>query len=295
MRKRLLILPALLLSLLSGLPAATAASPATETDSRFQYSTDSDGVQSRSLKVTDENSGRPLTYTLYYTRIGQKFQSDINEHTFLFKWSRPLANQETALTFWGGYLKNDIRSFVPAAVMYDKGFSDTQHLWLSAGRETIGTIPANRLGLFRSSLSAAYQWKTSPGASLNLSGDQWFYSDQNREQKWQLSYDKQLSTRFTLAAMYQDHDAKFTRPGIYWVPQKDQAFILAPRYSLPIGQGIFSLTLQKALWARNADGSITRHDIGAAYQLGKMTAGYHYLRDGDYTSHNYTLDYQLFW
>ncbi len=280
-------------------PATTPSTPASstttpsETNFTFQYSNDSDGVTSRGMKMTDANTGRPLTYTFYYTRLGQKFQPDITEKTLVFKWVRPLA-KEANLTVWGGYLKNDLRSFVPGAVMYDKSVSDTQHVWLSAGRESIGTIPANRQGLFRRSVSSAYQWKTAPGAYLSVNADHWFYSDQNREQQYQLSYKKQLSSRFDLSAVYSYHDAKFESPGIYWVPQQEQTFSIAPRYSMPLGDGTLSLTLQKALWAKNKDGSLTHHEVDINYHSGHFTTGFHFLRDGDYNSRNYTLDYRLF-
>ena len=275
-----------------GTAEAAADAKKTIVDTSFTYSNDSDGVTSRSMKLTDENTENPLSYTLYLTRLGQKYRPSIDEKTLVFKWVRPLKN-EANLTIWDGYTKNDLRSFVPAALMYDQSISDTHHAWYSVGRESIGTIPANERNLFRSSVAASHMWRTSPGASLALEANQWFYSDQNREQKYVLSYTQKHSARFETVASYAYHDAKFTQPGIYWVPQQEHRLSITPKYDIPIGNGTLALAWEQGLWARNKDGSIKSYKGTVSYRQGRFNAGVEYLHDGDYNSHLYRLDYQL--
>lgn len=290
MKKSYCVLLALTLLALSPMPGETAAKPESF---RYQYSSDSDGVKARSIKISDEDSGEPLTHSVYYTQLSQTNRPSITEKTVVFKWVRPLQNQGY-LTLWAGYMKNDIRHFIPAAIMYNKEISDTQNVWISAGRETVGTIAANEQGINRTSVSASYQWKTGPASAFTVSGDHWFYTDDNREEKWQALYTHQLSSRLDVTAAYTYHTASTTHPGVYWVPQQEHTFSLAPRYTIPIGAGNLSLTLKKSLWARNTDGSIKQHEIKGTYQLGRFSASYSYLRDGDYTSRLYSADYQFF-
>ena len=91
-----------------GTAEAATDTKKTIVDTSFTYSTDSDGVTSRSMKITDEKAENPLSYTLYLTRLGQKYRPSIDEKTLVFKWVRPLKN-EANLTIWGGYTKNDLR------------------------------------------------------------------------------------------------------------------------------------------------------------------------------------------
>ena len=286
----------LALFLLFPLAAKTSAAPAPlELTARTQYSTDSDGVKTTSTKLSTENMDTPFTFSVYYNHLRQRYESSINEYVLLVKWKRPLSKQET-LTLWAGVLSNDIRTFVPAAFMYDRAFSDKSHLWVSAGRENIGTIRANQLGLDRTNLSATFLHKPTDDTVWKLSGDQWYYNDANQEQKWKLGFTKRFSKRFDITAAYQYHNANFTRPGIYWVPQQEHAVTLAPRYMIPLGkESNLSLTFQQAVWARNKTGGINQYEIEVACNIGRLTAMYRQMHDGDYNSSNYSLEYKFRW
>lgn len=282
-----------LLAVLLAISCQVFAAP--DTELQYVYSTDSDGVKTRSARISNEILEKSLSYTFYYNRLEQNYQPIVNEYILLLKWRRDLPGG-AGLTLWGGVLSNELRGFVPAAVMYDKSFSDYLHGWFSAGRETVGTVPANQLGLFRTNVSASTLRTYRNNASLKVSGDMWFYSDLNTEQRWLASYTKNFSKRFELTAFYRYRDALFTRPGIYWVPQQEHVVSLAPRYTIPLRrEGKLTLTFQKSLWAQNNSGAISSREIDVELTWGRFTAGYQSVQDGDYSSHNYRALYKIDW
>ena len=271
----------------------SAAAP--DTVLQYLYSTDSDGVKTRSTKISNELLEKSLTYSFFYTRMEQNYQPIVNEYVLVLKWRRDLPG-DAGLTFWGGLLSNDLRGFIPAAVMYDKALSDNTHAWFSAGRETIGTVPANQLELYRTNVAASMIRTFRSKAFMKISADGWFYNDMNTEQKWLASYTKNFSKRFEMTGFYRYRDANFTRPGIYWVPQQEHTLGLAPRYTIPVSrEGQLAVTFQKALWAQNRSGGINSHEIDVELVWGRVMAGYRSVQDGDYSSHNYRINYKIDW
>lgn len=284
----------LLLPLLLGLcPAPAAAARPAETG--FQYTAGSDGVTVRTVRLSDEDAGAPFSYALYQTRLGQQDGSSVDEAALVFQWKRPLA-AGAKVSLWAGGLQNDLRSFLPAAALYEQDLGHGRRWWAGTGREVISTVAANELGLHRNRLSAGHQWQTPDGATFTVAAHRWLYSDQNRETLEEVSYSRKLSRRFDLTAAYTRHHAQFTRDDVYWVPQQQQALSLTPRYAVPIGEGTVSLSWLQALWARNSEGGICYYMANADYRLGRHLAlGYQYLRDGDYHASTYHLKHHFVW
>ena len=256
----------------------------------YTYADDSDGIKTYSYKLSTAAEGRPFSLDLYRTRIRQN-QTDLTETTVIAKAQRALSDHET-LTLWGGYSKNEMRHFVPAALMYNARQGDNS-LWLSAGREAVGTVEASRDHIYYNTLSASYMHRVGEGKLL-LEAAQYNYSDDNQRRRYSLTYSQEINPRLKAGLRYGYDSADSTRPGKYYVPQDERVLSIVPEWTIPINsRSKWLITGEISLSAHDSTGSIRRHGAEVGLMVDSLYVGTKYYRSGDYWSRVWRLSYTV--
>lgn len=280
MNKRVAIsMMAAMVSLSMAAAPALAATPPVKAG--FTYSTDSDGVILHSYSAGTNDDEAPLNFTVYHNRLTQS-GTTINENTLVGKWRGSVGQGNISL--WAGYMKNDIRHAVTYAAMYDTTVGYDDHLWVSYGRDAIDTILAHEANIYSNTSTIAYLHKTASDIDINISARLTNYSDNNKQQIYNISLDKQLSNNFKLGLSYGYSTADRAASPVYYVPLDESVLSLKPELTIPLGVGKLVVTAEQSLAAHNIDGTIHRHSIDSAITFGKFSAGTKYYRDGTYNA-----------
>ena len=262
-------------------------------DARYTYSTDSDEVTTHAWRVGTVDDGQPWNVTVYHTRIEQTNRA-LDNSTAVFKYRLP-AGPEAAWSFWLGANKNDIRDFYPHSVMYDAAMGAKAHVWASYSHEAIGTITAyeQNIHIDAAGLSARYNFDAKWEVALELR--RMDYNDGNRRDRSVLTFTRQLANAWKIKGGYLYDGADRKATGKYYVPVQEQAWFLGIDKTVPIGDAKLTLSGSKSFGAKNSEGSIKRHGLGADLLWGRFTGGIRYDRSGDYWSRSYYFNWQHTW
>ncbi len=262
---------------------------------QYVYSKDSDGVTTNSFAFdsSQEDQEMPFSYKLAYTHLDQAGGS-IKETSLVGRWHRPFRGDQ-ALTLWAGVAHNEQYNFVPYSAMYDKAFSYKDHMWLSFEHQTVGTVEAYNARIHTNNYIFTYQNRLHSKLDWTTTFNRGFYSDRNQENIVESSLTQTFNRQLKLALVYNYDNAKFTNPGVYYVPQGLRVLSLKPEATLEIGQGALVFYLQQPLRARNNSGHISYYNYGVDYKVGGFTMGYMYTKDDTYYSRVYKAAYVTEW
>lgn len=289
----LLLALALTLAAVAGGGEAAAKAVPFAAELNYTYSQDSDQIKTKAWRLATVNENAPWNVTLYRTRLDQPTRS-LLETTALAKYRAVLSKREDALTVWAGVTRNSITDYYPYALMYDTAAGPKGHVWLSHGRESLGTIAAyeRRVYADTSALTARYEF----GAELTATAEykRFGYTDGNRRNKLVATVAKKLgNAKLKGGYVYDSADRK--APGVYYVPVGERAWFVGGEYTVPLGDASLVLSGERSFSARNADGGIKRHGAQAELKAGALTAALRFDRAGDYWARGWSLTWRQEW
>ncbi len=275
-------------------PAASAGTPAPfATDLVYTYSEDSDRIKTRAWRLATANEEAPFNLTLYRTSLDEPARS-LRETTVIAKFRAVLSKHEDALTVWAGATRNRIVDFHPYAVMYDTGFGPKGRVWLSRGREGLGTIAAYERRVFADTTGLTARYAFGPELAATAEYKRFNYTDGNRRDKLLATVTRQFGNA-KLRGGYSYDGADRKAPGVYYVPVRERAWFLGGEYVIPLNGATLTLSGDRSFAARNADGSIKRYGTKAELKAGALTAALRYDRSGDYWARTWSLTWRQEW
>jgi len=292
MSKKIVVAVVSLMAVLSMNLVMAAAEPVKVATS-FSYSKDSDGVVYHAYHIGTADEDKPVSINLYRTNIFQSGER-INDNTILGKWQ--LAVTDLAkFTLWTGYTYNDIRTFIPYAVMYDTKLANDDHVWLSFGHNAVSTIQAYRQGVTSNAAGVSYLHDFGAGVNFTAQAGSTLFSDSNSEKKFNLAVSKKYSQYFTMNLGYGYDNAEHKASPVYYVPVGEQVLFVGANYTVPVGVGKLALAAEQSLAAHNSDGSIKRQSISADLTFGSFSTGAKYFRSGDYWAKTCQITWNHAW
>ena len=283
-----------LLIIAAAVPAASAGTPAPfAAELNYINSEDSDRIKTKAWRLATVNEDAPWNVTLYRTRIDQPTRS-LRETTAIAKYRAVLSKHEDALTVWAGVTRNGIADFHPYAVMYDTAIGPKTHVWLSHGREGLGTITAYERRVFADTTGLTARYVFGPELTATAEYRRFDYTDGNKRGKLLATVTQKLGNA-KLRGGYSYDGADRKAPGVYYVPVGERAWFLGGEYAVPLGEATLTLSGERSFSARNADGSIRRYGTKAELKVGALTAALRYDRSGDYWARSWSLTWRQEW
>lgn len=262
----------------------------------YQYTSDSDGVRNQSISYSSstEDVEKPFSYTVNFTRYNQKNATSINEYSLIGQWRKELPKDQ-AWTVWAGAARNDLYTFMPAAVMYEKGISIKENMWIDYSRENIGTVEAYQAGIYMNTYSFSYLNRLNSKTNLTATVTRNSYTDDNQQNLAKLELESKISRQFKSVLIGSYNDADRANFGTYYTPLGEKILSIRPEYTMGIGQGYLTLSTTQGLLARNSTGHIRVYDYNINYQIGSFSTGYTYSKEDTYTSRTYKISHQTEW
>lgn len=260
----------------------------------YSYNEDSDAIKTKTWHLGSLNEEAAWNMDFYRTQIVEPYKS-LNESTAIAKYRHVISEQDGILTGWLGVTHNDITTFHPYAVMYDKAVGEHDHFWASYGREGLGTITAYEQDIYRDTSGLAFVHDFQHGLTGNVEYKHMDYTDGNKRDAVTVAMSKEINDRFKVRGGYSYDSADRKATGIYYVPVQEQAFFAGADWTIPIKEAKMVLSGEQSFGAQNEDGNITRHSYGAEFKFRELSMGLHYDRSGDYWSRTWMANWQKKW